>query len=262
MLLRGSSSARRSNDGDRARCSATAAVAPVCPADVVQLGAGGGPRGRQGADARPRAGRRADPARRRRPDPVGGRGVDGAGDRDRRRQLPRVRRRRPPTSTWRSAIVLNAKTHRAVGVQRRRVAAGARRRRRRVRARGSSPPCRRPGSRCTATTAFAGVRRRACRRPTTTTTPSTSPSTSPRPSYPTSTRRSATSGATPAGHTEAIVTGVAGGGPPLRRRGRLGRGDRQRVAPGSPTAASSASAPRSASPPRSCTPAGRWGCRR
>ena len=35
---------------------------------------------------------------------------------------------------------------------------------------------------------------------------STSPSTSPRPSYPTSTRRSRTSAATPSGHTEAIVT--------------------------------------------------------
>ena len=57
-------------------------------------GAGGGPRGREGADAGPRPGRRAHPARRRRPDPQRGGGVDGPGDRDRRRQLPRLRRRR------------------------------------------------------------------------------------------------------------------------------------------------------------------------
>ena len=41
-----------------------------------------------------------------------GRGLDGPGDRDRRRQLPRVRRRRPPTSTRPLAILLNAKTQR------------------------------------------------------------------------------------------------------------------------------------------------------
>ena len=60
------------------------------------------PRVGQAPDAGPRPGRRAHPARRRLPDQLGRRGVDGPGDRDRRRQLPRLRRRATPTSTWRS----------------------------------------------------------------------------------------------------------------------------------------------------------------
>ena len=58
------------------------------------------PRLRTRADARPRPGRRADPARRRLPDPHRRRGVHRPGHRDRHRQLPRLRRRRTPTSTW------------------------------------------------------------------------------------------------------------------------------------------------------------------
>jgi hypothetical protein len=89
------------------------------------------PRERQGADAGPRPGRRAHPARGSRADPQRGRGVDRAGHRDRRRQLPRVRRRGGrPRQGARDRAELQDPPHQRL--QRRRVAAGARGRRRRV----------------------------------------------------------------------------------------------------------------------------------
>ena len=96
--------------------------------------AGGLREPRRGRRARG-AGRAGDAARQRRPDhparrrePEGGAagGRDGAGDLRRVGQLPRVRRRAPPTSSRREAIVLNAKTAAPRRVQRRRDAARAR----------------------------------------------------------------------------------------------------------------------------------------
>ena len=110
VLLRGSSSAYGSNAALVAVLRDALAGAGL-PADAVQLVAGEEPRVGQRADARPRPGRRADPARRRRADPHGRRGVDGAGDRDRRRQLPRLRRRAADLDDG-GGIVLNAKTQR------------------------------------------------------------------------------------------------------------------------------------------------------
>ena len=78
------------------------------------------------------------------PDPLGRRGVHGPGHRDRRRQLPRVRR--PGADLDKAlAIVLNAKTQRTSGVQRRRVAAGPRRRRGRLPGAGRPRAAGRPG---------------------------------------------------------------------------------------------------------------------
>ena len=65
---------------------------PACP-PTPSSSCRARPRVGQGADASPWAGRRPDPARRAGLIQHGRRGVDGAGHRDRRRQLPRVRRR-------------------------------------------------------------------------------------------------------------------------------------------------------------------------
>ena len=136
VLLRGSSSARRSNEAIVAALrEAVGLGGPARRRGAAR--AGGGARGRQGAHARPRPRRRAHPARRRRADPLGRRRVHGAGHRDRGRQLPRVRRRarRPRHGAGHRA---QRQDPPAVGVQRRRVAARARGRRRRLRARASS----------------------------------------------------------------------------------------------------------------------------
>ena len=228
--------------------------------DVVQLVPGDSHDSVKAADAGPRAGRRADPARRRRPDPQRRRGVDGAGDRDRRRQLPRLRRRggRPRQGAGDRAQRQDPAHQR---LQRRRVAAGARRRRRRLPAAASWPPCRTPGSPSTATTAFAaydGVvagHRRGLRRRV------------PLPRHLRGRRARPRRGdrAHPA-----VLQPVTPRRSSPRTRPRPGTSPRPSTRPrcwstprpGSPTAASSASAPRSGSAPRSCTPAARWGCRR
>ena len=133
-LLRGSSSARRSNEAI-VRILREAAVASRPARRRRPARPGRGPRGGQGTDAGPGNGRRADPTRGSRPDPVGRGGVDRAGDRDRGRQLSRLRRprRRPRQGTGDRA---QRQDPPAVGVQRGRVAPGARRHRRRVRTAG------------------------------------------------------------------------------------------------------------------------------
>ncbi len=140
-LLRGSSSAASSNAALVAILR-DAVEAAGLPADAVQLVPADSRETVKAADAGARPRRRARPARRRRPDPVGGRGVDGAGDRDRRRQLPRVRRRRgrPRHGAGDRAERQDPADQR---LQRRRVAARARRRGRRVPAAGRGRPCRR-----------------------------------------------------------------------------------------------------------------------
>ena len=85
---------------------------------------------------------------------------DGAGDLRRLGQLPRLRRRRAPTSTTRSRSSLNAKVQRPGRLQRRRDAARAPRRRRGVPARARSRRSRRPASSCAATSARARSRAR------------------------------------------------------------------------------------------------------
>ena len=75
-----------------------------------------------------------------------------------------------------------------------------------------------------------------------------------------STTRSTTSTGYGSGHSEAIVTDVAGGGRPVHARGRRGLRATSTRRPGSPTAASSASAPRSATRRRGCTSAARSAC--
>ena len=144
VLLRGSSSARRSNAAIVGVAARRRPPPSGLPGRRRPAGAGGEPRLGQGADARPRPGRRADPARRRRPDPLGGRGVDGAGDRDRRRQLPRLRRRRGRPRHGR-ADRAQRQDPPHLGVQRRRVAAGAPGRGAASSCRASSAPCRTPG---------------------------------------------------------------------------------------------------------------------
>ena len=99
VLLRGSSSAYASNTA-LVTVLRDAVGGAGLPADAVQLVPGESRESVTRADARPRPGRRADPARRRRPDPYRRRGLDRAGDRDRHRQLPRLRGRARPTSTW------------------------------------------------------------------------------------------------------------------------------------------------------------------
>ena len=91
-LLRGSSSARTSNDAIVTILRDAIAEAGL-PADAVQLVDASSRESVEGAHAGPGTRRRADPTGRRGPDPVGGRGVDRSRDRDRRRELPCVRRR-------------------------------------------------------------------------------------------------------------------------------------------------------------------------
>ena len=93
VLLRGSASARRSNEALVDVLARAGESAGVCPRRRA-TGPGHQPRVGQAPHARARARRRPDPARRCRADPVHRRGVDRSRHRDRRRQLPRVRRRR------------------------------------------------------------------------------------------------------------------------------------------------------------------------
>ena len=223
-------------------------------------GARGHPRQRQGADARPRAGRRADPARRRGPDPQRRRGVDGAGDRDRRRQLPRLRRRLGrPRAGARDRAQRQDPPHQRL--QRGRVAAGARATSPTSSCRASSRRCRRPGSRSTATPRSRSTTTW-CRRPTRTTPRSTSRSTSPRPWWPTSRARSTHIRRFSRGHTEAIVARDQAHDPALRRRRRLGRGAGQRLHALHRRRRVRLRRRDRHLAPRSCTPAARWGCRR
>ena len=90
-LLRGSASAFRTNTALVAVLTEAGEKAGL-PAGFGRAAAGRPRLGRRAAE-RPRPGRRRHPARRRRADRAGGARVDGAGDRDRRRQLPRLRRR-------------------------------------------------------------------------------------------------------------------------------------------------------------------------
>ena len=208
VLLRGSGSAYRVEPGAGRR-----AVAPPRPrrSPGGRRAAGARDRPRVGAapDDRARPGRRDRPARRRRADPGRSQRLHGAGDRDRRRQLPRLRRRvgRPGDGGRDPGELQGAPD---VRVQRRRDPAGAPRCRGAVRAgggggaargRGDDPRRRRRSSRCAGRTGC-----RAGRPRTRTSTPSTCRWTSRPRSSTTSTRRSRTSTQHGTGHTEAIVT--------------------------------------------------------
>ena len=103
----------------------------------------------------------SSPAAGRRSIAAGARARDGALRHRRRRQLPRLRRRGARTSTWPSAIVVNAKTPAPERLQRDGDARSCTRRRRRVPARGS--PRRSPASSSSATTRRARVVGRARR---------------------------------------------------------------------------------------------------
>ena len=111
VVLRGSSTAARSN-AVLAGIAAAAATEAGVPEDAIVSLAGGEPdRARGAGDAEPP--RRPDHPARRRGAEGGARGArDGAGDLRRIGQLPRLRGRAPPISSRRVAITVNAKVQR------------------------------------------------------------------------------------------------------------------------------------------------------
>ena len=110
-FLRGSSGAIRSNIAIAAALREGLAKAGL-PARLARAGGGHPPRGGRRVHAPPRVDRRADPPGRAVADPVDPRQRHRALRDRRRRQLPRLRRRQPPTSPWPPRIVENAKTQR------------------------------------------------------------------------------------------------------------------------------------------------------